>query len=90
MGIELLLKRKSKRAMMVSLVYSIIMLCFTTAWFITVALTNEVLLVEPEHTIVSPFSREYCMSTSMAAVVLISLQIMGSDALLVSISFMIC
>jgi hypothetical protein len=81
MGIQLLLQRKLQQK--ISLIYSIIMFCLTTAWFICNTKTNEILLVEETYNEAYKFSL-YCSSTNVAAVALSSIQFMGSDLLLVS------
>jgi hypothetical protein len=81
MGIQLLIPRRSEQT--ISLVYSVIMLVITTAWFILNTRTNEITLVEETYHQAYKFSL-YCSPTNIASVALSSVQIIGSDLLLVS------
>jgi hypothetical protein len=81
MGIQLLLPRRSEHK--IPLFYSIAMLVLTTTWFILTTRTNEIVMVEERHHQEYKVSL-YCSPTNVASVALSSVQIIGSDLLLVS------
>jgi hypothetical protein len=83
MGIQLLMARKLQQK--VSLIYSLVMLCITTTWYILTTRTNEIEMVEATYHQAYKFSL-YCSGTNIASVALSSIQFIGSDLLLVRLS----
>lgn len=87
-ALRLLLKRRaSSRGRNMTLAYTILMLIITTVAFGTIAKTNTILLVD---SVYDPHAADalFCSPTNIATSVFTTLQIYGSDALLVRLNFL--
>jgi hypothetical protein len=80
--IELLLKSKIKQR--ITSLYSGVMLMITTTWFVMACYIYASQIIEEAYDM-SGQEAEYCSSANIASVALSAIQIIGSDALLVSL-----